>query len=162
MGVSCLCFQLRRAARAVTQHFDANFAPAGLKATQFTVLSAVSAMGPTSIGALAEWLVTDVSTLSRNLALLQRRGLLRATAGSDRRVRDIRLTAAGRRAVARAYPFWQRAQDRIAGELGADEIRSALAALSRITQHAIAATGEKTAGRRGPRQIAVRRATSIS
>jgi hypothetical protein len=44
MGMSCLCFQLRRAARAVTQHFDTVFAPAGLKATQFTLLSAISVM----------------------------------------------------------------------------------------------------------------------
>ena len=34
----CVCFNFRKAARAVTQIYDATLAPSGLRATQFSLL----------------------------------------------------------------------------------------------------------------------------
>ena len=38
IAATCAGFTLRRAARAVTQHFDHALAPVGLRTTQFTLL----------------------------------------------------------------------------------------------------------------------------
>ena len=42
---TCACFNLRKAARAVTQLYDEVLAPSGLRGTQFSVLAVISAAG---------------------------------------------------------------------------------------------------------------------
>ena len=76
MGRMCACYNLRRAARAVTQLYDGFFAEVGLKTTQFTVLAvlAYDEEDPPTITELATSLVLDQSSLSRNLAVLERLG----------------------------------------------------------------------------------------
>ena len=80
----CTCFNVRRAARAVTQFYDDIMAPSGIKATQFTMLGAVAMMGPASVTRLAEHLALDRTTLTRNLKGLADLGLIEISAGKDR------------------------------------------------------------------------------
>ena len=114
----CSCASLRKAARAVTQSFDAALAPVGLKATQFTVLATVERLGEAPLTRLAEALVMDRTTLTRNLKPLERAGWLRLSEGEDRRVRRIALTRRGRALLDRARPLWQAAQSRVVEGLG--------------------------------------------
>ncbi len=115
---NCTCFGLRKAARAVTQIYDRALKPSGLRATQFSLLFAAERSGPRAIGELAELLVMDRTTLTRNLKPLLDRGLLESVAGADRRRRPVAITAKGRAALARALPYWREAQARLAGSLG--------------------------------------------
>ena len=65
----CSCFNLRRAARRVTQVYDHALAPSGLKATQFTllvVLEGADAGEGIAMTRLAEKLGMDRTTLTRN------------------------------------------------------------------------------------------------
>jgi DNA-binding MarR family transcriptional regulator len=64
---SCACLHLRQASRRVTQLFDDALRPVGLRATQFTLLTAVHRLGPVPIQQLAQRLVMDRTTLTRNL-----------------------------------------------------------------------------------------------
>lgn len=114
----CTCFNVRRAARTVTQFYDDIMAPSGVKATQFTMLGAVAMMGPASVTRLAERLALDRTTLTRNLKGLADQGLVEISAGSDRRERVVSLTAAGADAIERATPVWREAQDRLAARFG--------------------------------------------
>ena len=98
----CACFNTRKAARAVTRFYDEMLAPSGLKATQLTVLGAISISGPTRMSELADMLALDKTTLTRNLKLLEADGLIAIAAGADRRVRVAALTRAGADAVDRA------------------------------------------------------------
>ncbi len=66
----CACFNTRKAARAVTRFYDDMLAPSGLKATQLTMLGAISISGPTRMSELADMLALVKSTLTRNLTLL--------------------------------------------------------------------------------------------
>ena len=118
VAATCACGNLRRASRAVTQHFEAALEPSGLKATQFTLLVAAACAGPAPVSGLAEALVMDRTTLSRNLKPLVGRGLLAMSPGADRRRRLVRLTAKGRRALEGALPLWAGAQARIVAGLG--------------------------------------------
>jgi DNA-binding MarR family transcriptional regulator len=114
----CGCFNTRKAARAVTRFYDAMLAPSGLKATQLTMLGAVSISGPARMSELAHMLALDKTTLTRNLRLLEADGLIAIAAGADRRARVVSLTRAGADAVERALPRWREAQRRMVEHLG--------------------------------------------
>ena len=116
---TCACFNLRKAARAVTQLYDEVLAPTGLRGTQFSVLTVIAAAGPATMTYLADTLVMDRTTLTRNLKPLLNRGLVERGEGEDRRQRPIAITPAGRDALGQALPLWEKAQARIAGGLGA-------------------------------------------
>ena len=98
------------AARAVTQTYDAMLQPSGLRATQFTLLAALATIGDAPLTQLADRLVMDRTTLTRNLKPLVGEGLVAIAADADRRIRRVHLTNAGRQAFETALPLWQRAQ----------------------------------------------------
>ena len=115
---ACACANIRKAARAVTQLFDAALAPSGLKATQFTLLVTSRLSGEATINGLAQRMAMDRTTLSRNLKPLVRGGLLEVRPGEDGRTRLVRVTPAGERMLEEAYPLWQQAQRKTVGTIG--------------------------------------------
>lgn len=139
MSLSCACHNLRRASRVVTQLFDGYFDEVGLKATQFTALAALAwhkDKAPT-VGELAETLVLEQSSLSRNLAVLEREGLIRLLPGEeDRRERMVVLTRSGRTALARGFPVWRKAQAAIAVAFAEGDLEGQLQSLRRLTEAA--------------------------
>jgi DNA-binding MarR family transcriptional regulator len=147
MGQNCAFHNLRRASRAVTQVFDAYFDEIGLKATQFTVLAVLAHAGESAptVTALAESLVLEQSSLSRNLAVLERLGHVKLSPGTaDRRERIVTLTRAGRTMLAKGYPVWKRAQAAIAQELDGD-LEGQLKVLRKMTRSAKALRPAKPA-----------------
>jgi DNA-binding MarR family transcriptional regulator len=113
----CVCGSLRRATRVVTKLYDDALKPTGLKATQFGLLSNLMALGSSTLTQLAESMVLDHTTLTRNLDILEARGLVVTEEGQDRRERQLRLSEKGIASVSEAYPLWQAAQAR-AMEIG--------------------------------------------
>ena len=111
-ALPCACATLRRAARAITQLYDAEMRAAGLKSTQFTILQVLAAKGEIRQGGLAEFLVLDATTLTRTMKLLEREGWITGRPGKDRRERYWNLTQAGRNRLATAKPRWEHAQRR--------------------------------------------------
>lgn len=133
----CACMHLRQATRAITQLYDHSLRPANLRATQLSILVGVRLLGPVALSDLADALVIDRTTLSRNLSLLEERGLVRSRPGDDARIRKIELTDRGRGALEEAYPFWRAAQDRVEealGEAGLDRLLEALADTVALTR----------------------------
>lgn len=120
----CTCFKLRRLTRRVTQHYDRELAPAGLRVTQFSLLSALAARGEVPMSELADMLDLDRTTLTRNVAPLEARGYLEIVAGRDARSRAAQITAAGRAARENALPHWRRAQTALTDLLGASRVAS--------------------------------------
>jgi DNA-binding MarR family transcriptional regulator len=138
MGMTCACYNLRRASRVVTQLFDAYFEELGLKSTQYTVLAALmyESAGRPSVTHLAHALVLEQSSLSRNLAVLERQGLVRYEPGDDKRERIVLLTRAGRIALTRGYPVWKAAQRAVAEALDPKDLDIQLRSLRRLTKTA--------------------------
>ena len=114
----CACFNLRKAARIVTQIYDGALRPTGIRATQFALLVHASVMGPVPLTKLAEAMATDRTTLARNLELLWKEGLLTIENGKDRRSRIINITDGGLKKLAEAYPIWKRTQEEAKGIIG--------------------------------------------
>jgi DNA-binding MarR family transcriptional regulator len=134
VALPCLCANLRRAARAVTQFYDDVLRPSGLRATQFTLLQALNRAPGISQKGLAQLLEFDSTTLTRTLAFLRRRGWLRSEAGTDRRELRLSLTAAGQREYERAVPYWQSAQKRLRQEFGEGNWNQVMNAAMHVTE----------------------------
>jgi DNA-binding MarR family transcriptional regulator len=118
VSLPCACANLRRAARIVTQRFDQNLQPAGIKTTQFTLLQALTRAGNISQGNLGDLLGLDSTTLTRTLALLRRKGWIQTKPGEDRREVRLTLTAEGKRKYLSALHYWQSAQRQLRRVLG--------------------------------------------
>lgn len=114
----CTCFNLRKAARVVTQIFDNEMRSIDLRATQFTLLALAFAYGPVTVTRLSEEMVADRTTLSRNLNPMEKSGLIRIDRGADRRTRIVNITDNGRKKLEEAYPLWKKAQNAIKDTLG--------------------------------------------
>lgn len=110
----CTCSALRRATRAVTAHYEAQFRHSGLRGTQFTILSVLTQAGPLPITRLAEFLGVERTTLTRNLSVLARRGLVGWTGAEDGRVRKAMMTKAGDAMFRKCLPRWAAAEESVA------------------------------------------------
>ncbi|MGA8278107.1 MAG: MarR family transcriptional regulator [Rhodanobacteraceae bacterium] len=123
----CLCLASRRAARTITRRFDRELRAHGLRATQFTLLSALHIAGPRSIGALAELLGSERTTVTRSVALVEQRGWVTIhTDDADARSRIATITTKGARALRSAMDTWRRVQSELVATIGtqtADRLR---------------------------------------
>ncbi len=126
----CNCFALRSAARHVTQLYDQFLAPSGLRTTQFSILAKLRRLGPLTINELANVMVTDRTTLGRNVQPLQRDGWIKIEpTASDRRAKKLRLTKTGEQRLQAALKAWSRAQAKFETAFGskrAADMRSLL------------------------------------
>ncbi len=124
----CLCLASRQAARTITRAFDRRLRVHGLRATQFTLLASLALQGERSVGELAAFIGVDRTTLSRNMALAESRGLIASRrADGDARARLVQITPQGREVLSAAFASWREVQasltDAIGGE-AADRLRA--------------------------------------
>src|SRR5215831_17252990 len=108
--LACSCFAARRAARTITQLYERQLKPSGLRAGQFTALSVLAQAGPQPVLRLAELLAMERTTLTRNLRSLRERGWVTESATADGRVRMLAITKRGTAAARAALPHWREAQ----------------------------------------------------
>ena len=118
LALPCMCASFRRATRVLTQYYGTALRPLGVRATQFTLLQALSLAGEVSQGVLGEMLAIDSTTLTRTLAIMGRRGWITSRSGKDRRERWISLSNAGMAEFKRARPHWEKVQQRLRARLG--------------------------------------------
>lgn len=128
----CTCATLRRASRRLTQIYDDALQSSGLRVTQFSLLRAISRAGATSITGLADELLLDRTTMTRNIKPLERRGLIKIVIGEDQRERTVSLTGKGREALIRATPLWENAQALVRDRLGSKGLQALTSVLSRL------------------------------
>jgi DNA-binding MarR family transcriptional regulator len=126
----CNCAALRRAARRISNFYDGELAPSGLRATQFAILALVNEMEQASVNNVAERLGLDRTTAGKNLRPLEKAGLISvASSKSDARQHVISLTKTGYATLKQALPLWRRAQGRFEtanGTVKAAQLRTML------------------------------------
>jgi DNA-binding MarR family transcriptional regulator len=129
----CNCLAVRQAARYVTQLYDRHLATSGLRTSQYGILAKLKRHGPMAINELAAELVMDRTTLGRNIRPLERDGLITIRPGrTDRRVKELRLTAAGDERFNETREAWIEAQQSFETGFGperAAELRALLRGL---------------------------------
>ena len=122
----CACNQLRRATRGITALYESALAPSQLKATQLPILVGLGSTGDLSVTTLADALALDRTTLTRNLKVLEARGLVRTSESEeDARVRMVSLTLEGADVLSSALRRWEEIQHVVEERFG----RARLAAL---------------------------------
>lgn len=131
----CLCLHAQRAARMLARRFDVALAPVGLTSGQFSLLNGLNRPEPPTLGAVAQLLAMDRSTVTANLKPLERKGLVETrTDVRDRRSRRAALTDAGRAILAEALPIWKREHARLDADL--TDVSALRAALTEVTRAA--------------------------
>lgn len=118
----CSSLKLRQLSRRVSQHFDRIVGDAGLKTTQYSLLSHITRLGPIRPGELAGVMEMEPSTLTRNLQPLIAHGWVVVGAGVDGRSRSIEATDAGRAKRSEAQREWKRAQLALNDRLGPQRV----------------------------------------
>jgi DNA-binding MarR family transcriptional regulator len=132
----CVCLHTRMAARAITRAYDAAMAPLGLEATQFTLLAAMAANPTGSVTEMADRLALERTSLSRNLAVLSKRGLILAGAARGRSV-TYAVTDAGHRLLAAALPLWSKVQAGLEGQIGVQNWAETRQTLRQLRRHVV-------------------------
>jgi DNA-binding MarR family transcriptional regulator len=142
MPRGCTNFKLRQLTRTVSRRYDAAVAAAGLKTTQYSLLSHIAARGPVRPSDLAAEMKLDLSTLSRNLQPLVAQGWAELGPGPDARTRWVTLTDAGRAKRAEAQRLWKQAQLSLNAALGDARV----AQLHRLIDDSLAVLGASDDG----------------
>ena len=119
---ACLGMRVARLHRVIARRYEQALQTAGLSQPQMEVLaSLIIAAGPVRPAALAARLMLERSTLSRNLALMQKKGWVAvAETSATGRAMSVTITNAGAAAFTSADSAWRRAQADAARMLGPD------------------------------------------
>ena len=137
IDLSCMCATFRRASRALTQMYDQELRPEGLRGTQFTILQALTLAGEVTQGRLGGILAIDSTTLTRTLRIMRRDGWVRMQQGEDRREWRLGLTKEGEALYKRALPAWERVQKRVRKRIGDVEWEQLMRLTNGLTQAVI-------------------------
>lgn len=112
---ACAGWNSRLASRRITQFLEKRMIGSGLTIAQFGLMAQIAATSDDTLGALAERLGLDQSSLSRNLHALEREGLVEiAIVERDQRRRAVWLTENGARRLEAAIPVWRSAHAALA------------------------------------------------
>lgn len=121
---SCAGWNLRVAARRVTQFLEQRMDGAGLSFAQFGLMAEIASAPDDTLSALAERMGLDQSTLSRTLRTLEGDGLVEiAIVESDLRKRMVWLTEKGAHRLEAALVSWARAHAELGKFLSTDMVR---------------------------------------
>lgn len=119
----CLCLNIRRASRAVTEYYEQILAPSGIKIAQYSLLRHLKEVEPATISTLANIMRIDRTTLNRNMKPLSDAGLIAINPGKDPRSRQITLTKNGQEVLEKATLLWDEAQAALKEYLGDGEVK---------------------------------------
>lgn len=134
IGSACVGFNLRKTSRLLIRLYDQAFKTVGLRGTQFSLLMAAAHYEDATIGELSQPLGMERSTLSRNIIVLQKKGLVTVDEGEDRRQQRIRITDKGISVLREALPLWERVQESIASQMGEERLKIFLGDLQGLSQ----------------------------
>lgn len=134
INAKCCCFAMRKVMRAVTQCYDRYLESTGIRSTQFTLLVELSSTKAKTLTEIAEGLVMDRTTLTRNLKPLEKLELISTIQPVDKRSKAYILTELGKQTVDKCVPLWEKAQNSIVGNLGDERFDGLLRELSSVIE----------------------------
>lgn len=130
---SCACGNLRKTTRTITQFYDKMLQPIGLRSTQCLLLLDISFNENISVTNLANILLMDQSTVTRNVELLRKNGYIDIKKEElDSRKKCIAITNKGLKKLDEALPIFKKAQSKIEDGIGKERIEELLKTLKDI------------------------------
>ncbi len=132
---TCACDQLRRVTRGITQVYDDAVVASGLRITQLAIFVGLASEGDMPLSVLADRLALDRTTLTRNLKVLEDRGLIRIYEhADDARVRMISMTLEGSRMLTAALERWAKVQEFVEERFGRERLLALESELSAFSK----------------------------
>jgi len=114
----CALFDVQRAARVMSSLYNAHLRGSGITVAQYSLMRSIEELQPVGIARLASAMAMERTSITRIIEPLIMRGMVQTSAGEDRRVRNVELTAQGAKVLRRAKARWERAQRELLGTLG--------------------------------------------
>lgn len=121
INAQCCCFNLRKITRVITQYYDRSLEPSGLRCTQFNLLINLINSSAKTLTEMAEGLMMDRTTLTRNLRPLEKLGLITSSHVHDKRSKAYVLSELGTQTLYKGIPLWEAAHKRMMAEFGQDK-----------------------------------------
>ncbi|VAX23770.1 hypothetical protein MNBD_NITROSPINAE01-922 [hydrothermal vent metagenome] len=123
MASDCIAVRLRLLNRVITAVYDDAMRPFGLKTSQANILTMISKMGQATPTDVCQRLHMDMSTVSRNVERMRKKGWLDMAHLEDGRSYQITVSAKGALLLKEAYPAWRAAQSKASKILGEDGVQ---------------------------------------
>ena len=130
----CVAVRLRMLNRVITNIYDNALRPLDLKVSQMNILVAAATMGTARPLEVCQYLLLDVSTLSRNVERMKARGWLEVVPDEDGRSQPFRLTPQGRKLLDKAIPAWSEVQQQVKKVLGDGFVEQLNQATKRVSK----------------------------
>lgn len=120
MQNGCLGVRAGRLQRLISRRFDQALRPVGVTLPQMEILSALTIMEhPVKPAYVADKLSVERSTMSRNLTLMEAKGLIATTNRSaSGRSLAVTITPVGSETLVRAGAAWTDAQSAVSAQIG--------------------------------------------
>lgn len=125
----CLILNTIQTARAVTRRYDHRLKTFGVTVIQFSVMALIRKHENMTINALAERIAMDRSTLTRNLDVLAKNGLVVKAAAEKGNAKVCWLTDEGERLLDQLIPIWRQSRDELRQILAGHDPKEYLAML---------------------------------
>lgn len=129
IGIGCLNFNLKKAAREIAIIYDRIFSTLGIKSTQFSILVGVAYFNKSSMNQLSIMLGLDRTTLTKNLKPLERDAYLKIIKGEDKRKQFVSLTKKGELLLEKAIPLRNKTHETLVNKLGKEDYRTLISSL---------------------------------
>lgn len=129
---TCACFNIRKSARMLTQRYDEALQPIDLRSTQFSILATLANVESITITELADSLLMDRTTLTRNLRPIEKQDFIKTVPGIDRRTRVISISKKGLNKLKKAIPLWRKAQQSFIDYMGEERFDHLLGELNYV------------------------------
>ena len=129
----CVCANLRKVARVVTQSYEKQMKTIGLKITQYYMLINIVRYKGISISELGENMLLDQTTVTRNVNILEKNSYVNIKKDEgDSRIKSIVITEQGLAKLEEATPIWSQIQKRIEASIGEEKYKELLETLTQI------------------------------
>lgn len=115
---TCINAKLRKLHRLLNSAYQNKINPFGLRGSMLSILFIIGKRKGVSQKEIADMLVLDQSTMSRDLKKLVQKGWVSITKGKDARFSELALTEEGYALLEEVSPIWEALQAKIATLLG--------------------------------------------
>ena len=129
---SCLAGRTRLINREITSIYETALRPLDLRVSQLSILVFIGNLEPITPGELGRILHIEKSTMSRNVERMSSRGWIKTQTADDGRAQRLSLTAAGRKLLDQALPYWEEAQRTADKRLGTQNVEAIIRVASAV------------------------------
>ena len=119
----CINAKLRKLHRLLNSAYQSKINPFGLRGSMLSILFIIGKKKHINQKHIADALVLDQSTISRDLKKLIQKGWVKKSTGLDSRNAELELTDAGHQLLEEVAPIWEALHQKVETILGAYNIQ---------------------------------------